>query len=174
MATLSKSHKSQIYLTDYIVGILIFFLFISIYYFYEPNILAKVDFERNDLLLEAKTISISLLSQGVPTNWNNNNVIRIGLTNDDQTINITKIKNFYNMSYENSTKLLNVKNDFYVFLRDKNGNQVSIRDGSDIFDSHGYYNETLSDEVSRITRIVAYNKSLYELVVYSWREDYES
>lgn len=125
--------RSQIYFTDYIVAILIFVVFITIYHFYSQTIMENQSEDLNLLILEAKVVSNSLLSQGIPWNWSdyehvNETTIRIGLMNEENVVYMDKLEHFYNMSYNISKYLFQIKNEFYVYMKNQNDEIIGIND----------------------------------------------
>lgn len=139
------------------------------YFYFQPNLNKSIDHENEVLLQEARTISVSLISQGVPNDWNADNVERIGLSDEDKSINISKLARFYNLSYAKGKEKFKVLNDYYVFLKDDEGNLVNIYIGPEYKNATGYYNESITKKVTKISRIVAFNHTLVELMVYTWK-----
>jgi hypothetical protein len=163
--------KGQIYFTDYMIAILIFALFTTMYFVFEPNLVDNTGHDK-ELLLEAKAISTSLLSKGIPNNWTEYDVIRVGLKNDDQSINETKLIRFFNatdLRYDEIRSLLNVKNEFMVYMLNQNGDRIKVDVGGTMMNETGNFSLD-AKKVSKITRIVAYNNSLNELVVITWNK----
>ena len=63
-----------------IIAVLIFGAAILIYYKTTTNLSDQDEALLDDLLIDAKLISGSLMSQGYPYNWSKDNVARIGIT----------------------------------------------------------------------------------------------
>jgi hypothetical protein len=112
--------KAQIWGMDLIVAVLIFSLTLSIYYFYTINDRESTKENLDQLTHKGRLITEILLSQGTPTNWNEQQVTEIGLLTNGK-INQTKIEQFYNLStnnYEKTKQLFNSEYDYYFFLEE--------------------------------------------------------
>jgi len=68
------------------------------------------------VISNSKSVSSSLVSEGYPSDWNNNIVKRIGLTNNDQRIDKRKIIEFMKINYNESKKLLGTVYDYVLFF----------------------------------------------------------
>ena len=80
----------------------------------------------DDLVSDAKLVSSLLLLAGFPNEWNSSTVQRIGITNNNQIINLPKLSNLFDVSYLNAKKLLGTIYDFSIFFRDEDGNMISL------------------------------------------------
>ena len=156
--------RGQVYFTDYMIATLIFVLFIVMYYTYAPNLIPDDQINYKDLMIEAKSMSSSLLSEGIPKDWDKDNVERIGLMDNEKKLNLAKLEEFYNMPYEDSRSKFNINYNFYFFLRDAEGDVTWI----DNKEAVGSYNDTLSSKMAKVIRIVPFNDSLTEMVLYIW------
>lgn len=148
------------------VAVFIFVLFVVMYFTYSENLTVNEREDYEIMIMEAKTISNSLLSEGVPTDWNNFTVRRIGLISGNKQLNETKIGQLYNMSMDEGRRHFNIMHNYYILAYDKDGDVIKAPDN--IKNSSGYINHTTSEQVVRITRIVPYNNALAELVIYVW------
>jgi hypothetical protein len=122
----SISTKAQVWYTDFIIGILIFTVAIIIYFVYTTNLSKDEVGLLNDLTSEAKFVSSSLASEGYPSEWDNATVKRIGLTDNSQKIDEDKLRNFADLSYNRTKKLLGTVYDFLVFFEDTNSTILNI------------------------------------------------
>jgi len=120
------STKAQAWYTDFVIAMLMFAVTLTIYFVYTTN-LSKEDIgSLNDLVSEAKLVSSSLVSEGYPSDWNNNTVKRIGLTDGNQKINSAKLRNFANLPYNYSKKILGTVYDYTISFEDANGTTLNI------------------------------------------------
>ena len=117
--------KSQAFFGDFAVAVLIFSFIVIAYFTYTKNISSQ-DGGLEELLTNVKAISSSLTSGGYPTNWNENNAVRIGVTDDGNKINNQKINEFGKMNYNKSKKLLGTAYDYFVFFLNESGNLTNV------------------------------------------------
>ena len=117
----SKMRRAQIWFTDFMIGVMIFGIVIFIYYNSYGNLINQSETLLEEMVLDSKSISSSLVSAGFPSNWDSSTVERIGLTNGDYTLNPIKLNRFLNFSYADAKRLLNTRFDYYFFLEDSNG-----------------------------------------------------
>ena len=78
--------KSQVWYTDFMIGLLIFVIALVMYYKFVVNLSEQDQSILNELISDSKMISSSLISGGFPENWNNGTVERIGITDNDYRI----------------------------------------------------------------------------------------
>jgi len=183
LSILTKN-KAQVWYTDFIIALLIFVIALVIYYEYTTNLSNQDKGLLDDLLGDAKTISSSLVSAGYPTNWTNTTVERIGLTNNDQRIDETKLDAFLGMTYKDSRKVFGTKYDYFVFFEDRNNDITEIGGDSEKCgvghpdaDQEIEGSECLSinlttinpEKVVKITRLVVYDSEIVKMVVYVWQ-----
>jgi len=161
--------RAQVWGMDLVVAVAIFSVSLTIFYFYALNGTSE-GIETIELLsYEGRQISSSLLSEGYPEQWNQGNVIEIGLTTSGK-LNETKLEAFYEMTqsdYNQTKSLLKTTYDFYFFLeRNLTLGNVTVRGiGKSGFDPLNY---EVSDLVS-IRRIVIYQNRPTEAYLYIWK-----
>ena len=119
--------KSQIWYSDFILGLAIFIIIflVSVKYVTEHYTLARES--SDEIIYTGKIISESIMSNGVPENWNQTNVFRIGLTNGNQILNLTKVYYFANLTetqYTRTKSLFGSRYDYLVYF--KNNNNVTL------------------------------------------------
>ena len=112
--------------TDFVIGALIFSFMLIGYYTYTTNISKQNSLALNDLILDAESISSSLLLEGFPDNWDNATVQGIGITNNNQRINRTKFLNFERLSYNKTKKLFGTIYDYLIFFTDDNDTIINV------------------------------------------------
>ncbi len=117
--------KSQAFFSDFAVSTLIFVIFIIIYFNYTKN-LSNQGNGLDNLLANAETISLHLTSDGYPSNWNSNNVVRVGFTDNGNKINNQKFNEFEKMNYNKSKKLLGTMYDYFIFFLNESGNLTNV------------------------------------------------
>lgn len=118
--------KSQMWSSDFVIGLLIFSLMLVAYYTYTVNLSKQDSSVMNDLISDSKTISSSLLVEGYPSTWTEETVTRIGLTNNDQIINTNLLIESSKINYNKTKKLLGATNDFFVFFQNKDGKFITF------------------------------------------------
>lgn len=158
-----QSKKSQVWYTDFMVGVLIFFIVIIIYYDFAYGFNQDSGEITSDLMMDAKAISSSLITKGSPENWNESNVKTIGITDGKQRIVYEKLSRFGNLSYGFSKTKLRTPYDYYFYLEYPNGTRISF-DGKESVGS----GLNKSKNVVSIDRIVIYDSKLARMVVKVW------
>jgi hypothetical protein len=150
--------RAQVWYIDFMVGLLILITSLFIYYQYQGNLLDQSDVEWQEMIIDSKAITSSLISAGYPTNWTNETVEVIGLTDGDYRLNTTKVMLFRNISYKRARELLKTRFNFYFFVQDENGTKF--------YDAG--LNETDPSFLVQTTRFVIYNSSLHRMVLHLW------
>lgn len=118
--------KSQAWFTDFVIAILALSVLLIFYFIYTTNLSNEAVNDLNDLLLESKTVSSSLTSSGFPNNWNRNNVIRIGFTNNDNNIDNSKFNEFILINYTKTKKLLGTTFEYFLFFQNESNDPVNV------------------------------------------------
>ena len=163
--------KSQAWSLDYIIAALIFVstFILSIKFITEITVNQGSDPLKRDIMF----VSESLISEGYPPDWDNESVIRIGLTNNFR-LNTTKLQRYEDIDYYASKGLLVTRYDYYFFFR----NSTDIINVSKC--GYGYNltvdancNPDLSsvsyDDLVKIDRLLIYNHSPIIMEVWMWR-----
>ena len=122
----SKSIKAQIFYTDFIVGILIILIAILLYYGYFLNIITDNKASLNEIITDANTISSSLITSGIPKEWTNESVQRIGLTDNRMRLSDNKLIEFQEIEYNTTRKLFSTRFDFVVFFEMANETIIPV------------------------------------------------
>jgi hypothetical protein len=142
---------------------------ITIYFEFTNNLSNDTEEEINEMVLDAKTISNSLMSQGYPTDWNNATVQKIGITNGNYRINQTKLESFANIPYAQGRSMFDTRFNYYVQLKTQNGTIIQTNGNNGIGIS-----PNTTTKLVQITRAVVYdsnttNKStITRLVIQLW------
>jgi hypothetical protein len=117
--------KAQMWSFDLAISLVIFFLaLISVVFawnYMSGDIIEEQQLDR--LQLKVLTLSDSLIrTPGIPANWNSSNVLVIGLADDDNVLNQSKVQEFASMDHETARSLLDMgAYDFYFEVADING-----------------------------------------------------
>ena len=155
--------KGQAWGFDLMIGAGIFMIGLTVFFLYTLNYPKGNEETGKDLEYEAKRIASDLLSSGLPTNWNEINVQKIGLTSNN-LINQTKLDLFYNLmqnNYNNTKILFGTKYDYFVNASNSlniNGNPIS---------GIGIYPINVKNEV-KLTRVTVYEGVPINLEVTVW------
>jgi hypothetical protein len=106
---------------DLMIALVIFIAGLVTFFLYALNT-PETEITLNKLIYEGNIIADTLLSQGSPTNWNEQNVITPGILTSNK-INNTQLEKFYNLSltnYPQTKRLFNTRYEYYIFLSNKN------------------------------------------------------
>lgn len=112
-----KLLKGQIWYFDLVIALALFTLIIILSFKY---ISETFMFQGTDILEEAKKFSDTLLSEGIPKNWNSSIVKSIGLRTNN-SLDITKLSTLNNMTqsdYDNIKELSSLKYDFLILFEE--------------------------------------------------------
>lgn len=121
-----KARKSQIWFTDFAIGLFIFILVLITYYGYTTNASKAGSGAVKDMLGASEAISSSLLLGGFPDNWTNVTAVKVGLTNGKQEINETKLSRLKDVNYTVAKRMLGSAYDFFMFFENSDGDIINI------------------------------------------------
>lgn len=158
-----KDKKAQAWGFDLFVAIGIFLAGIIFFWIYTINYSSSSQDTLIRLQNEANQISDIVLSQGTPTNWTSDNVIRLGILTNGK-INQSKLDDFYdlaNSDYNKTKSLFRIRENYYVQFQDN----VTISGQSRYQIGQ---NSTDYENLIKVTRVVIYEGNLTTLNVYSW------
>ena len=113
-----QDKKGQAWGFDLMVAIIIFTFGIVVFFIYSVNQPAEAKETLEKLSYDGKLITNAILSEGHPKGWNESNVVKIGILNDNK-INQTKLESFYSLAqtdYPNTKQHFNTVYDYYFFL----------------------------------------------------------
>jgi len=180
--------RSQVWFFDLVIGLSIFIAALAVYYTYLSSSIAE-DSTISNILSDGITISSTLLGGGYPSNWTNDTIVRLGITDNNHRVNHSKIIKVLNLSYPSLRSILNTRYDFFVFFRDSNGCLLNLSDniygighegvgldesGSSNCQVVGAKNITVEfddinfDKLIKVERLVVYDSSISRMVVYLW------
>lgn len=181
-----KSKKSQVWTIEFILSFLIFTAAVILSVKSIFNIYTNENLR--DIQRESEFVSQYLLSDGFPDDWDNNTVIRAGLTTNNR-LNDTKIISLYNLEYGYAKEALGIKNsNFFIYFSNSSGifplfhivnNSIPESDGC----GYGYYGVVKQytaqceidvgslkyTDMTKISRITNYNGSVVLLNLLIWR-----
>lgn len=157
--------KAQAWGFDAMVAIVVFVTTIAVFYLFTLNYQYKTDTTLEELRYDSNKIADSLLSEGYPEDWNENNVVRIGILTDNK-INSTKIKQFNNLaknSYSNTLSLFGIRNNYYVNLSEA----ISVEGEPEPLQIFGSVPSETKNAI-KITRYSSYSNKPINIYVTSW------
>jgi len=160
--------KAQAWGFDLVIGSILFIVGIIAFYIYALNAPEQGQEILNTLSYNGNLVANSLLSEGFPDNWNQNDVTRIGILNDNR-INETKLEKFYTLhlnNYQRTKSLFNIKYEYFVNLSGS-GQFVLLSDSTPI---SGIGNQPPADPENLIktTRFTIYRNKPVTLNIYVW------
>jgi len=129
MDEIMTSKKAQAWGFDLLIALIIFTLGIIAFYLYALNMPNEAESIMETMNYQGNAISNSILSEGYPLNWNQDDVTNIGILSNNK-INQTKLERFFSLSsanYVRSKSLFNTRYEYYVSLSENftiNGSEV--------------------------------------------------
>lgn len=157
-----RFRKAQVWYTDFMVGVLIFVIALIIYFEYVNNLSKEEESRLEEMVMDAKILSNSLMSEGHPKDWDQSSVKIIGILSDSR-INQTKIEEFYDMNYTETKYKFGIDYEYLFYLEDKEGNKIKVEDKE-----FAGLETNSSIKVAKLNRITIYNNSLIKAVVQIW------
>lgn len=162
------NNKAQVWITDFIVGFIIFLIGIILASRFIFNSMIDDDFEK--IRLEAESTSQDLLSEGLPKDWTNDTLVKIGLTTNNR-LNIAKVSRFYNMNYEDTKFYFGSGLDYLLYFQ-KNNTILNITTCGfgkiNLTDCNVNLSGLEYDDLVKTVRLVIYNNTIVEMVLYLW------
>lgn len=120
------STRGQAWSTDFIVGILMFIVAVTIFMIYSSNIFGEDLNEFSHMEEEAESVSSALMDSGSPGNWTSDYVARIGITDNNHRINLHKIHNLSVLDYDESKVIMGTSLDYAIFFLNVSGSVTDI------------------------------------------------
>ena len=93
------SKKGQGWGFDLMIAMTIFIIGITVFYFYALNYPSEGSDTLDNLFYDGTVISDLLLTEGFPRDWNETNVIQLGILSDNK-VNLTKLERLYNLTWD--------------------------------------------------------------------------
>lgn len=169
---LSILTKAQVFSLDLIIAMLVFGSALLLYYKNITNLSDQDEELLDDILIDVKSISNSLVSQGYPYNWSKDNVVRIGIT-DNNRVSEEKLAEFSKIPYKESKKLLGTIYDYYVFFTDRNNNIMQINSSLEGIGKPGVNSTNIQTvenpkKLVKVTRLIVKESEIEKMVIYLW------
>jgi len=86
MVKFQSTNKAQMWFSDFIIGLVIFTIALTIFFGYFFNIFNLQENDLNKVLDDVKIISNFIVGTGSPEDWTSNNVQIIGLSDSKKGI----------------------------------------------------------------------------------------
>ncbi len=118
--------KAQMWFTDFVIAALIFSFILISYYTYTISISKRDTILFDEIVSDAKTVSSFLTSKGYPEDWNADNVIRIGFTDEYNRVDNEKFNEFIKMDHNKTKKLLGTTHDYVLFFLNGSGDVQNV------------------------------------------------
>lgn len=165
-----KNKLSQIWYADLIIALAIFSMVLVLFFTANPEMGSKEKKILQEMKMESKVVTGSLLTTGVPVNWNKSNVERIGIS-DGSRISNSKLTEFAAMNYTQTRSLLRTHYDYYLFF-ESSGNIMQIN-GSNGIGKPGINQANIEisddpDQIVKHSRIVIYKDTPAKMSLLLW------
>nr|MCK4930326.1 hypothetical protein [Nanoarchaeota archaeon] len=181
-----RNKKSQVWVSDYTISLLLFILAALL----SVKIIVN-SFSTNTAFEELKTdaskISEILLSDGYPSDWTNESVIRPGLLTSNR-LNSLKVERAMNMSYSLLKPKLQTRYDFLVIFEGSGNDMIEFDEfcaignpdvninstgAGPLIDCHNPEFTSIDyDNLVKLTRLVIYDSGstseIIKMVIYVW------
>ena len=118
--------RAQAWYLDVVMALFIFASAMVAYHYFSINIDSAKNDRFKEMSFAADALSSTLLKEGYPVQWNSLDVVRIGITHNDQKIDPQLWMEFTGLNYTQSKQLLGMTYDFLVFFEDAQGNITKI------------------------------------------------
>lgn len=123
---MNKRKNAQAWYGDFTVALLVFIIGLVVYHTFTLNLSGGDRAFFEEVSLDAQTVSSNLLLSGDPPDWDRYSVVTVGLTDNDQTIQHSKITEFAAMNDSESKKLLGTNFEYFIFFADKDGSTLNV------------------------------------------------
>jgi hypothetical protein len=164
-----KNRRAQAWGIDLIVGVIIFSVGILIFFIYSVNQTSEVKENLEALSYQGDVIFNEILSEGYPEDWNYQNVVKIGIL-DNEKINETKLERFFNLTqtdYAKTRTLFYTKYHYYFLFDNITINSEQIKG----MGKPGIDPENISStNLIKITRFTIYKNKPKTVYLYIWEE----
>jgi len=114
-----------------------------------------------ELNVNTEIVSNALVSSGSPVNWNENNVVVLGVTDGKRRIVLSKVQEISGMDYQATRQVLGVNKDYRIVFEDKNGGAVGLSD-------LGLAYSPNEENIITVTRLLFYEEEVIRMVVTVW------
>jgi hypothetical protein len=164
---LHANNHAQAWGLDLIIATVIFISAILIFFLFTLNSSSEEKEIFAQMTETAEIISDNLLLDGSPSNWNDTNVIKIGISSNNK-INDTKLEKFYNLTnttigYSKSQSIFVTKFNYFI-----NFSEPIIIQGNTVVGVGRPYWETSSENVIKTSRFTIYKNKPVTMYVNIW------
>jgi hypothetical protein len=155
--------RGQNWYIDFSISIVIFVIALIMVLNFLPNT-NKEKFE--NVMIESEMISDMLMSEGVPVDWDDTDVLIPGILTDNK-LDIEKLGNLYSMEYITAAEKFNAVNKFYIYFQNctETCNVVDLVSGNTYFGN--IYDENSTDKSHKL-RILPYGGDIIVMNVVVW------
>ena len=173
MRTVNKKlNKAQAWGIDLVIATAIFTIGFTLFYFFSINQTTEGQETIEKLFYDGELMTKVILSEGYPQNWKAENVISLGVTNNNK-LNKTKLEKWYNMTknmtnYTTTKAIFNTKYDYYMFLDEDISVSGTTIDG--IGKPNVNRTNATLDAVNliKVSRLTIYENKPITLYLYVW------
>ena len=159
-----KHIRAQAWGFDLMIASILFLGGIIVFYIYSLNYPEEGRETLERLSYDGWIIADNLLSEGFPINWNETNVVRIGILTNER-VNETKLERLYNLAntdYQKTKALFNTKYHYYFTFSE----QIVLPTYGPI--SGIGLIPTNPTNLIKITRLIVYQNKPVSLDIYVW------
>lgn len=159
--------KAQSWYVDYAISLAVFALGLLILFQYIPNL---SDDNIDELSLDARILSDSILSEGIPSDWDNETLVKIGLLTNG-SIDSNKWIELKDVEYSKALSILPISSDFVIFFESENtllgigGEKYYGKENANSTNINELFNPT---EIVSVQRLVTYNGKIIIMNVRAW------
>jgi hypothetical protein len=167
---MKKNKRGQAWSIDLIIAVIIFSAGILIFFIYSINQAGEAKKVLNELGYQGDVILNNILSEGYPVDWNNTNVVTIGIMTNNK-INETKLERFYNYStsdYQKTRSKFNTRYDYYFTFSNMTTLNSSYIDGIGRVGTN--VSNISSSSLIKITRFSIYKEKPTTVYLYIWEK----
>ena len=161
----SSYKKAQLWSIDFIIGLVLFSSALFFFYSYGTNSLNTQNEDFQEMFIQAEKLSDNLISSGHPTNWTNDSVVSIGLTDGNTRLDSDKLLEFSKIDYVITKRILSSKKDFQIMFKNKENQILEIAENT-------IWGKNISNEspenIIPVTRFLFYNSEIIKMEVLIW------
>jgi hypothetical protein len=161
--------RGQAWSIDLIIAIIIFSAGILIFFIYSINQASEAKEVLSELGYQGDVILNNILSEGYPQDWNQTNVVTIGILSGNK-INETKLERFYDYSisdYSGTRSKFNTRYDYYFTFSNMTINSFPVY-GIGMFGTN--VSNISSSSLIKITRFSVYKEKPTTIYLYIWEK----